>query len=119
IVPDDHHLSFTCAAGFELWPRADVLLGIGSRLELQWFRWPGRPPGPSIVNVDIDPEQVDRIRPAVPVVADARAAVRALLEAVPEAPRRASRRDEFEAVRQRTLERIRTVTPHIEFLAAI
>ena len=41
----------------------DVVLGIGSRLELQWFRWAAAGHRPAIVNVDIDPRQVARLRP--------------------------------------------------------
>ena len=44
IVDDDDPYGFTCAAGFRRWADTDVLLGIGSRLELAWLRWPG--PGP-------------------------------------------------------------------------
>ncbi len=34
IVGDDHPLGFTCVSGFERWPETDVVVGIGSRLEL-------------------------------------------------------------------------------------
>jgi acetolactate synthase-1/2/3 large subunit len=47
IAADDDPYGFTSAAGFRLWPRTDVLLGIGSRLELAWFRWPRRPDPPA------------------------------------------------------------------------
>ena len=43
VVASDHHLGFSCAEGFERWAQTDVLIGIGSRLELQWFRWPDQP----------------------------------------------------------------------------
>jgi acetolactate synthase-1/2/3 large subunit len=119
IVGDDHHLGFTCAAGFERWHETDVLLGIGSRLELQWFRWPDQPEGLQIVNIDVDPEQAARLKPAVAVVADAADGARALLEAMPPESRRASRKDEFEAVKAQKLEEIQKIKPHIGFLAAI
>ncbi len=41
IVDDDDPFGFTSAAGFRRWADTDVLLGIGTRLELAWFRWPG------------------------------------------------------------------------------
>ena len=34
IVPDDDPLGFTCACGAALWEETDVVVGIGSRLEL-------------------------------------------------------------------------------------
>src|SRR5207248_10012063 len=54
IVGDDHPLGFTCAEGFERWAQTDVLLGLGSRLELAWFRWPDRPASLKLVTVDVD-----------------------------------------------------------------
>lgn len=120
IVADDHYLGFTCAAGFKRWPQTDVLVGIGSRLELQWFRWPNQPKALKIVNIDIDPTQMPRIKPAVPIVGDARTATRGLIEAVLRSgPRRPSRREEFEAAKAKTLDEIRKIQPHIDYLAAI
>jgi acetolactate synthase-1/2/3 large subunit len=120
IVADDHPLGFTCAAGFKRWAQTDVLVGIGSRLELQWFRWPAQNPQLKIINIDIDPAQMPRIKPAVPVVGDAAAAAKALTEALRSAGgRRASREDEFAAIKARTQEEIQRIQPHIRYLDAI
>jgi acetolactate synthase-1/2/3 large subunit len=119
IVPDDHYLGFTCAAGFELWPETDVLVGIGTRLELQWFRWPDQPAELKIVTVDIDPEQVERIDAAVAVVGDAAESTRALVAALADAPPRRSRREELEAAKEASRAAIQKAQPHIEYLAAI
>ncbi len=114
IVADDHPLGFTCASGFQRWRDTDVLLGIGTRLELTWFRWPQPPQMPALVNIDIDPTQMPRLRPQVPVVGDARTATRALTEALLRVGRpRASRREEFEALKARTRAAIQKVQPHI------
>jgi acetolactate synthase-1/2/3 large subunit len=118
IVADDHPLGFNCVQGFELWGETDVLLGIGTRLELQWFRWPDQPPGLQIVDVDVDPEQMERLRPAVAIVADAREAVRALLDALPSQPR-PSRCAELEEVKRRVNEEIQAIRPHVDFLGAL
>lgn len=120
IVADDHPLGFTCAAGFERWAHTDVLVGIGSRLELQWFRWPNLPKDLKIINIDIDPAQVPRIRPTVAITAEAKAATGALAQAVMrEGVRRPSRREEFEAVKAATLVQARKVQPHMAYLEAI
>jgi acetolactate synthase I/II/III large subunit len=120
IVSDDHYLGFTCAAGFRRWRETDVLIGIGSRLELQWFRWPDQPPGLRIVNLDVDPTQTARLTPAVAVVGDARESAAELVAAVErKAGRRASRKEEFEALKLRVLEDVRKVQPHVEYLRAI
>ena len=101
VVSDDHHLGFTCAAGFKRWHETDVLIGIGSRLELQWFRWPDQPAGLKIINIDIDPTQIARIKPDVAIVGDARKRVAQLVAAAQRSGRcsahragRSSRRQE-------------------------
>lgn len=120
IVSDDHPLGFTCAAGFKRWEQTDVLIGIGSRLELQWFRWPNQPRDLKIVNIDIDPTQMPRIKPAIPIVGDARVATRGLIEAVlRHGGQHTSRREEFAAVKAKTQEEIQKIQPHIGYLEAI
>ncbi len=120
IVSDDHPLGFPCAAGFQRWADTDVLVGIGSRLELQWFRWPNPPKDLKIVHIDIDPAQVPRIRPTIAITADAKAATRALAQAVErDGVQRSSRSEEFEAVKAATLARTRKVQPHMAYLEAI
>lgn len=120
IVSDEHHLGFTCAAGFRRWRDTDVLIGIGSRLELQWFRWPDQPAGLKIINIDIDPQQMARIEPDVAIVGDAQQ-VSAQLDAqlAGAGVRRASRRDEFETIKAQRLAEAQQVQPHIDYLRAI
>ncbi len=78
IVPEDHALGVSSAAAYELWPDTDLLLGIGSRLELQYMRWTGMgayEPNPAappcLVRIDIDPLEMDRLQPDIGIVADA------------------------------------------------
>ncbi len=137
IVADDDPHGFTSAAGFRLWPRTDVLLGIGSRLELAWFRWRdasaggsggAAPPGRNrlrTVLIDIDPVQpvrlrAVRLRPEVAVVADARQAAGALAaelrrRGVPARDRSA----EFRAVKEQAAREFRDVGTDLDYLAAI
>jgi acetolactate synthase I/II/III large subunit len=120
IMDDDDPLGFTCAAGFERWPDTDVLVGIGSRLELSWFRWPDRPAGLKTVLIDIDPWQAVRLEPDVSVVADAQAATAALVSALATSgPPRADRSAEFHAVKQAKELEIRDVGIDLDYLAAI
>ena len=120
VVSDEHHLAMTCAAGVNRWPHTDVLVGIGSRLELQWFRWPDQPADLKIINIDIDPEQMPRTKPDIPIVGDARQCA-ALLEA--ELARAgigsASRKQEFQAIKDATLSAAQSVKPNIDYLRAI
>jgi acetolactate synthase I/II/III large subunit len=120
IVDDDDPFGFTCAAGFRRWAEADVLLGIGSRLELAWFRWPDRPAGLRTVLIDIDPVQAVRLEPDVALVADASEAAAALagdLRARELAPR--DRSAEFRAVKEQTARDFRDVGIDLDYLAAI
>ena len=120
VVASDHHLGFSCAEGFERWAQTDVLIGIGSRLELQWFRWPDQPRDLTIVDIDIDPDQPGRVGAELAVIADAAqgsaALCAALRELGVEAP---SRREEFEALKASKRAEIQRVTPHVAFVQAI
>ena len=90
VVSEDHELGVSSLAGHDLWRECDVLLGIGTRLEMPYMRWsvdmfkeqsePLAPP--HLIRVDIDPREMERLRPHVPLVADSRDGAAALLDAV-------------------------------------
>jgi acetolactate synthase-1/2/3 large subunit len=83
IVSNVHELGLTMAAAYRLWPQTDLMIGIGSRMELPTsFRWPFRPDGLKSVRVDIDPAEMRRFTPDAAIVADARAGTSELLVAV-------------------------------------
>ncbi len=123
IVDDDDPYGFTCAAGFRRWADTDVLLGIGSRLELAWLRWPRRPPGQQslrTVLIDIDPVQAVRLEPEVAIVADAREAAAALaVELGQRAGAAPDRSAEFRATKEQTASEFRDVGADLDYLAAI
>ena len=120
IVSDEHHLGFSCAAGFRRWAETDVLIGIGTRMELQWFRWPDQPDGLKIINVDIDPTQSSRVKPDVAIVGDARVCTAQLGAELHRAGvAKASRQDEFQAIKDATLAQAQTVQPHMAYLRVI
>ena len=120
IVGDDHHLGLTCAEGFECWPETDVVLGVGTRLELQWFRWPDQPAGLKLVTIDIDPTHAERFGPDVAIVGDAKASVSVLSAAVCDATgERPSRAAELGEVKRAIHQEIQKVRPHVQYLAAI
>lgn len=89
VIPGDHELCVTNHEAYRLWPDTDVLIGIGSRLELPYMRWSGilnfveRPVAPPVlVRVDISAHEMTQLAPHFPVVADAKDGVTALIEAV-------------------------------------
>jgi acetolactate synthase-1/2/3 large subunit len=86
IVSNAHELGLTMAAAYRLWPTTDLMIGIGTRLELPTMsRWPFRPDGLKSVRIDIDPTEMRRYTPDVAVVSDARSATRELVAALSKA----------------------------------
>jgi len=97
-----------------------VLIGVGSRLELQWFRWPDQPAGLKIINIDIDPTQTARIEPTVAIVGDARESVAQLVAAAQRlGVHRPSRREEFAALENRVWAEMQKIQPHMQYLDVI
>jgi acetolactate synthase-1/2/3 large subunit len=84
IVSNAHELGLTMAAAYKLWPTTDLMIGIGTRMELpaSSFRWPFQPQGLKSIRIDIDPAEMRRLVSDVAVVADARTGMRELLAAV-------------------------------------
>ena len=83
IVSNAHELGLTMAAAYRLWPQTDLMIGIGTRLELPAMtRWPFRPGGLKSIRIDIDPVEMRRYAPDAAIVADARAGTSELSAAV-------------------------------------
>lgn len=120
IVSDRHYLSQVFPAGYELWKSADVVVGIGTRMEQQLLYWKTSP-DMKIIRIDIDREELDRIQaPAVGIHGDAREAIQALLAAVGRRQAtRASRESELQALKQATAAQIAQVQPQMSYLQAI
>ena len=71
-------LGLTVPAALKLWPMTDLLIGIGTRLDVPMARWGGMPPGAKLARIDIDPAEMHRVRADVPIVADSADGARAL-----------------------------------------
>jgi len=120
IMPDEHPLGFTLPAGHRLWPKVDVVIGIGSRMLEPLCHW-GVDRDLKVVRIDIDPEEVARAgEPTVGIVADAAATVAALIPSIEKRlQRRASRRPEYAAVKAAVAHDIERVQPQLQYLTAI
>lgn len=121
IVSDRHYLAQSALAGHELWREADVVLAVGTRLHQPQLRW-GVDRDLKLVRVDIDPVEITRyFKPALGIVADAKAALAALHTALGRhAQSRPSRRDEFETLKSVTLAGLdQRLGPQCEYLRAI
>jgi acetolactate synthase I/II/III large subunit len=119
IVSNAHELGLTMAAAYRLWPSTDLMIGIGSRMELPtMFRWPFRPDGLKSVCIDIDPSEMRRFTPDAPVIADAQAGTRELLAAVRKAgcTKTSGRRSAIREASAAALREIQTVQPQMAYL---
>ena len=98
-----------------------MLIGIGSRLELQWFRWPDQPPNLELIAIDIDADQAARTGARVQLVGDAAARRPRSRNALRHAGvgERPSRKAELEELKSTTRRRIDQIQPHVAYLAAI
>src|SRR6188474_1583475 len=86
IVSNAHELGLTMAAAYRLWPTTDLMIGIGTRMELPTMsRWPYRPDGLKSVRIDIDPVEMRRYVSDAAVIADAKAGTAYLAAAVKKA----------------------------------
>lgn len=120
IVGNDHPLGFNCAEGFERWHGTDVLIAIGTRMELEWFRWPDHPPALKTIQIDIDPTQAARFKPTLAIVGDSKRATAELVSSAERAgARRASRIDEYRRVKADVATQVEQIQPHVAYLRAI
>ncbi len=120
IVSNAHDLGLTMAAAYKLWPKTDLMIGIGTRMELpaSSFRWPFQPDGLKSIRIDIDPSEMRRLAPDAAVVADARAGTSDLLAAVRKAGYRktSGRRAAIREASAAALEQIQKIQPQMAYL---
>jgi acetolactate synthase I/II/III large subunit len=119
IVSNAHELGLTMAAAYRLWPRTDLMIGIGTRLELPTMsRWPYRPDGLKSIRIDIDAAEMRRFTPDTAVIADARAGTRDLIAAVQRRGyvRQKGRRDRIREASASALKQIQSVQPQMAYL---
>jgi acetolactate synthase-1/2/3 large subunit len=78
VIPTTHALAVSFTEGHALWKTADAILAIGTRLYWQQANW-GVDDNLPIIRLDIDPEEVGRLRaPACALLGDAAVTLRAL-----------------------------------------
>jgi acetolactate synthase I/II/III large subunit len=120
IVSNAHELGLTIAEAYPLWQDTDMVIGIGTRLEVPRWRWSNRPAGQKTVRIDIDPAEMRRSPPDVGIVADAREATLALIVALER--ERSAARDRLPAIRrtrEMTAQQIRDIQPQVSYLEVL
>lgn len=82
VMDSRHPLGLSIAEGYNLWAETDLLIGIGTRLEVPLSRWGKLPAGCKVARIDIDPAEARRLAVDLGITADAADAISALLPAV-------------------------------------
>lgn len=126
VVAEDHALGVASVAARELWDDVDVLVGIGSRLEMPYMRWRDgmryepRPRGPALIRIDIDALELTRLVPDVAVLADSRDACRQLVNRLASRARPTrSRREEIAAAKTAAARAIARMQPQAAYLEVL
>lgn len=100
VVSDRHPLGVNFVAGYELWRTADVVIGVGSRMQPYLQEW-GVDDDMTLIRIDWDPTEINRIVKAdIGVCGDAKAVTAALAdECTGLIGKRADRTDEARAAK--------------------
>ena len=127
IVSEAHKLGVSTVAAHDLWRESDVLIGIGSRLEMPYMRWsnmlgtvvePLAPP--HLIRIDIDPIEMTRLVPHAGIVADAAEGTRALnMALVKKYKARSNAIKDIEKSKIWAQQKIQEIKPHVEYLDVI
>lgn len=87
VVAEDHPLGLSAVAARQLWDDCDLLIGIGSRLEMPYMRWgnymqyESKPSsGPKLIRIDIDPAQMETFAPDIGILGDSAHVCRQLVD---------------------------------------
>src|SRR4029078_3149681 len=113
-------LSVTLPLGRDLWGEADVVLGVGSRMLIQFRQW-GMDRDIKVIRIDADAEEPGRLhKPAIALIGDAKPVLQRLLEVLPvHNAKRASRKAEMENRQVAWRKRLDAIGQQIAYLDAI
>lgn len=127
IVADDHPLGVSPVAARLLWEQCDLVIGIGSRLEMPYMRWGSgfvykdRPQDQrTVIRIDIDPAEMSRFIPDTAIIADAVDGALALINDLQhKANPNKKRLDAIAEAKARAETLITKVQPQFEYLRVI
>jgi len=127
VVAEDHECGISSATARLLWDDTDLLIGIGSRLELQYMRWGpwneclDRPPEGSarVIRIDIDPDEMSRFKPTTGIVADSVDGTRALIDEIGRQGHNTGDLERIAAAKAKSYKDIREIQPQMDYLDTI
>ena len=116
VLDSRHPLALDAYSGHLMWAEVDVAIAIGTRAQTPMQVW-GSDDGMRVIHVEIDPQEMARIRrPDLAIAADAARVLPALLDAL---PRRARPAPDFSALRERAVAENAHLAPQFAWLGAI
>ncbi len=120
VLDDRHQLSHLLPGGHALWKTADVVLAVGTRLQLPLSYW-GTDDNLKLIKIDIDRDELDRIRaPEIGLVGDAAAVLGRMEQHLRRLqPMRADRLAQSRALKERVAADVAVLAPQIAYLNAI
>jgi acetolactate synthase I/II/III large subunit len=120
VLDDRHPLSQLLPGGHALWAKADVVLAVGTRLQLPLSAW-GTDDKLALIKVDIDRDELDRIRaPRVGLVGDAAPVLARLAQHLTHLPAtRPDRVKRSRTLKERVAADVSVLGPQLGFLGAI
>ncbi|MEA2936609.1 MAG: acetolactate synthase large subunit [Alphaproteobacteria bacterium] len=120
VLDERHVLSHVLPGGHALWARADVVLAVGTRLQLPINAW-GVDDKLKIIKLDIDPEEMERIRkPEIGLVGHSARILRRLAHHLAPVPAmRPDRVAASRALKERVAAGLSVLAPQVAYLRAI
>jgi acetolactate synthase I/II/III large subunit len=125
VLAADHPLWLDPVAARLLWDSVDLVIGIGTRLEMLSMRWrdmmtyePRLSGGRTLIRIDVDGDEMHRLVPDVAVVADSAAGAAALERSVI-GPAGGAGADRLDDLRRTARSRYVKVQPQVDYLDVI
>jgi acetolactate synthase-1/2/3 large subunit len=130
VVAEDHPLGVSSVAARELFDEVDVILGVGSRLEMIYMRWRDmgfyeqKPDGgPTLIRIEVDAAELQRFQPDIAVLADAAVACLALCNALADKvspdKQRVDKIAEAKAITRRAIEKVQPQMAYMDVIREV
>jgi acetolactate synthase-1/2/3 large subunit len=119
VLDERHPLSHVLPGGHALWAKADVVLAVGTRIQLP-LSW-GTDDKLKIIKVDVDPDEIERLnKPEMGIVGDSVRVLGRLSEHLAHlSPMRPDRVAASRAVKERVAAEMSVLAPQLGYLRAI
>jgi len=119
VVSSRSPLSFNLPQGYAFWEGADLVIGIGSRLEFPFLHW-GNWGQKKLLRIDINGAEIHRHGPpTLGIEGDSKTVLAALLAETKEAPARPARSAEFSKLKASVDADYANVQPQLDYLEVI